>query len=113
MDTLTIHDLEVSSRIGVPEEERQKPQRLLVTVECAFDARKASASDDVSASVNYFDLAQDIKALAATERKIIERFAEDIAAMALQKYKPEHVTVTVRKFALPDALSASVTITRP
>ena len=42
---ISIVDLEVFCRVGVPDEERAKPQRLLLTVEMDCDFSKAAKSD--------------------------------------------------------------------
>lgn len=112
-DLLTITDLELWARIGVPTEERSTEQRLLVTVEMSMDAHAAAKADDVKKSINYADVADDIKALATTERKTLERLADDIAKMILQKHNAEKVTITVKKFAIPGAAHVSVCVCRP
>ena len=111
-DQLNIIDCELWTRIGVSKEEREAEQRLLVTVGMTVDTRAAAKSDDVKKSINYFDLATDLKLLAHKERKTIERFAEDIAQMILKKHKPIDVTVTVKKFAIPAAKAIEIQITR-
>lgn len=112
MDLLTISDLELWTRIGVTAEERENEQRLLVTVEMSVDSRAAAQSDDVQKTINYFDVAEDLKSLAKTERQTIERFAHDVADLILKKYLPKTIKVTVKKFALPGAANVSVTIQR-
>ena len=111
-DTLTITDLELWTHIGVPKEERATEQRLLVTVGLTVDTRAAAKSDDVKKSINYIDVADDVKALAQKERKTIERFAEDIAIMILKNYGTPSVTVTIKKFAIPGSASVALTIER-
>src|SRR3989338_531918 len=111
-DLLSIIDLELWTHIGVPKEEREAEQRLLVTVEMSLDAKADAKSDDVKKSINYFDVTNDLKKLALTERKTIERFAEDAAQMILKKYKQTGVTVTVKKFAVPGTAYVAMQITR-
>ncbi len=55
---ISIVDLEVFYRVGVPEEERAKPQRLLLTVEMEFDFSKAPKSDGIADTIDYFAVAQ-------------------------------------------------------
>ena len=111
--SVAIHDLRVKTCIGVPKQERAKPQEVLISIWAEIDTRPAAKSDDVKKSINYADLAQDIQDLAGTERKTIERFAEDIASMALKKYRPDRVNVHIRKFSLPGAECAGISICRP
>ncbi len=112
VDSLTITDLELWTRIGVHAEERAVEQRLLVTIEMTLDTRAAAQADDVKHSINYFDVTQALKALAEEERKTIERFAEDIAGMILKNYSATEVTVSVKKFALPSAKDVHLVIRR-
>jgi len=112
MDCLCIDSLEVWTHIGVPDDERKKEQRLLISVELCTDLRPTGVSDDVKQSINYWDVSQRIKELAKIERKTIERFAEDVATMILSEFKQHSVKVSVTKFALPDAKSVSAIIER-
>ncbi len=113
MDTLSIHDLEVWTHIGVPEEERKTKQRLLISVAMELDASQTGKSDDVLQSINYDDAAKAIRKMAETERKTIEKFAEDIAAMILSDFQPISVTVEIQKFILTDAKAVSISMHRP
>lgn len=112
MDTIVLSDLELWTRIGVTEDERASEQRVLVSVEMAIDARKAAARDDHRLSIDYAEVARDIRALGATDRRTIERLAEDVAATILRKHRPTWTAVAVRKFALPGLRAASVHIVR-
>ena len=67
MDTITIKDLSVLCRIGVPDQERANPQRLLITVEMSGDFSRAAQSDDIAHTINYYDVSQRITQLCATE----------------------------------------------
>ncbi|OGJ59933.1 hypothetical protein A2881_02255 [Candidatus Peribacteria bacterium RIFCSPHIGHO2_01_FULL_55_13] len=113
MDTLTITDLELWTRIGVPDEERKAEQRILVTIELQGDLSPVGKSDDVSKGIDYEMLTNEVRALAKTERKTIERLAEDIAAMIIALYNPESVKVSVWKEPLPGVRGVKATITRP
>jgi len=114
-DLIRIVDLEVSSHIGVPDEERTQPQRLLISLDLTVDCvANAAATDDVTKTVNYFDVAQQVKALAAKRpRKLLETLAEEIATDLLASYPINHLTLEIKKFILPDTQYVSVKITRP
>jgi dihydroneopterin aldolase len=114
-DLIRIVDLEVQAHIGVPDEERAQPQRLLIsldlTVDCIADA---AALDDVAKTVNYYDVAQKVKALvAAKPRKLLETLAEEIASSLLTDSSIRHLTLEIKKFILPDTRHVSVRIERP
>lgn len=114
MDSLFLQDIRVWTRIGVPADERTREQCLLVSIELFHPTQAVSKNDNVTAGINYDDVVEEIQTLAKTERRTIERFAEDIAHAILKKYKPEG-GMKVRVAKKPDLPleSASVTIFRP
>ena len=60
MDKITIADFEVFYRVGVPEGERESPQRLLLTVEFDHDLERAAATDDLAATIDrVLDVGED------------------------------------------------------
>lgn len=113
MDSLFVKDLELWTHIGVPKEERDSEQLLRVSVELFTDLSSVGRKDDLKKGIDYEAVVKDIRKLATTERKTIERLAEDIAAMILKKYKPFAVEVSVEKRPIPGMKSVSVTLGRP
>jgi dihydroneopterin aldolase len=110
---ISIVDLEVFYRVGVPDEERTKPQRLLLTVEmdCAFS--KAAKSDGVHDTIDYFAVSQRLLKFGEGRNwKLIEKLATDITDMILAEFKPESVTIEVKKFPIPQARHVSVKFTK-
>jgi len=113
MSKITITDLEASVHVGVPSEERATPQRVLVSVEMDYDFSKAATSDDIAATIDYFEVAQKITALGkGREWKLIEKLASDIADLVLANYPAISVGVMIKKFPLPNAAYVSVTLTK-
>jgi FolB domain-containing protein len=112
-DKIIIQDLEVRSHIGVTAAERRKPQRLLITIEMEHPLKQAGTTDDLRKTIDYDAVARRMRALAGGgERKLIERLAEEIARMVLKEFRPESVSVTVKKFVLCDTQWVAVTIHR-
>jgi dihydroneopterin aldolase len=110
---ITIHDLEIWCEIGVPEAERERPQRLLVTVEMEVDCGPAARDDDMAKTVDYASVAETIKREAvAHPRKLVETLAENIARCVLESFDVRQVTLELEKFSFKDARSVSVRITR-
>src|SRR5213593_2173427 len=102
MSKITIVDLEVAYCIGVTEEERAKPQRLLMTVDLNFDFASASVSDRVEKTINYQDVANDLlKYGEGRNWKLMERLVANLADHILARYKPQSVTVEIKKFPFP------------
>lgn len=113
MATITITDLEVHFRVGVPDTERAQRQRLLLTIEMEHDFHTAAAHDNLAATIDYAAVAEKITALGTgREWKLIEKLACDLADLILREYPPHAVTVTVKKFPLPQAAQVSVTFTK-
>lgn len=113
MDTITIKDLGVLCHIGVPDEERAKAQRLLITVEMSGDFSRAAQSDDIAQTINYYDVSQRITQLCATQSfKLIERLADEIARILLNEFGAEQATVEVKKFILSNARHVSFRLMR-
>jgi len=112
MSKISIVDLEVFSRVGVPDEERAQPQRLLLTVEMESSFSKAAKSDDIADTVDYFAVSQRLLKFGdGRSWKLIEKLAADIADMILAEFKPKGVTVEVKKFPIGQAKYVSVSVT--
>jgi FolB domain-containing protein len=104
MDRITIKDLAVLCRIGVPDEERAKPQRLLITIWLGGDFGEACESDDIGKTFNYFDVSRRVVEFCRAESfKLIEKLAHEIAGLVLREFNAETAAVEVKKFILSDA----------
>ena len=113
MSKITIVDLEVFFHVGVPDEERAQPQRLLVTVDMTFDFSSAAATDRVTKTIDYAEVAQKIMTFGEGRSwKLIEKVATDVADLVLNEFQPEAVMVVVKKFPLPQASYVSVSVTQ-
>jgi 7,8-dihydroneopterin aldolase/epimerase/oxygenase len=113
MGKISISDLEVFYRVGVPEAERAQPQRLLLTVEMDSDFSAAAASDAIADTIDYFAVTQRLLKFGdGREWKLIEKLATDIADTVLAEFKPGAVSVTVKKFVIPQTRFVSVTVNK-
>jgi len=113
MDKIGITDLEVFYQVGVTDEERAKPQRLLVSVELEHDFSSAITRDDLAATIDYFAVAQRLLKFGdGCHWQLIETLAADIAAMILDEFQPSNVRVQVKKFVIPQAGYVSVSLQR-
>jgi FolB domain-containing protein len=114
MDQIVIQDLEVFYRVGVPDQERAQPQRLLLTVELEHDFTLAAQADEVEKTIDYAHLSRRLLGFGdGRDWKLVETLAVDLAAMILRECRPERVTVEVKKFVLPEARWVSVRVRRP
>lgn len=113
MSQISIVDLEVFYRVGVPDAERAQPQRLLLTVGLDADFSAAARSDSIADTIDYFAVTQRLlKFGEGREWKLIEKLAADIADTVLADFKPLSVSVEVKKFIIPEARHISVSLTR-
>lgn len=113
-DQITIDGLQLWTHIGWPDEERLHPQLLRVTVVMEVRSiREAAQQEDLARTVNYYAVAQDLKALAAEKpRRLIETLAEECAAWVLTHYAVEEVTIELEKYILPDTRAIRLRVTR-
>lgn len=110
---MVIKQLEVHFRVGVPDDERARPQRLLISVELDLDTTHAAATDDLAHTVDYFSLAQRVRELGTNrEWRLIEKLASDVATLAMSDPRVQAARVEVRKFILPDTRYVAVRIGR-
>ena len=113
MDSIVINDLEVFYRVGVPDEERASPQRLLITVEMERDFQRAAATDDLYQTIDYFAVSQRLLKFGESRSwKLIESLAVQIAEMIKRDFKAVAVTVEVKKFIIPQTKYVSVRVKR-
>lgn len=113
LDTIAVTDLAVDCVIGVYPHEKEKPQRIYVTVELRVDTGSAGASDEVGDTLDYDEVKDLVFELAGRGYDLLEALAEDLAARLVERGDVEEVTVTVKKpDAIPEAAHTAVRITR-
>ena len=113
MSQISIVDLEVFYRVGVPEAERAQPQRLLLTLELESDFSAAAKSDGIADTIDYFAVTQRLLHFGTgREWKLIEKLAADIADATLAEFPAQAVTVLVKKFIIPQTRHVAVSLTR-
>lgn len=106
---IALADLEVFYRVGVPDEERAQPQRLLLDLEIETDLTRAIRSDDLAETINYFDVAERLKRLGEGRQwRLIETLAAEIARLVVHEFGARAATVEVKKFILPETRHVSV-----
>lgn len=102
--TLSIVDLELLCHIGVPPEERAKPQKILCTAVFPVpNLKRAAQNDSLEHTLNYYDLSQLLRKTAqAKERKLIETLARDLAQAAFTHFPIPWIDLELKKFILPE-----------
>ena|ERR1044071_5227718 len=112
-DQIHIEQLEISTRIGVPEQERANPQRLTVSISFWPYQQTRDLADKIDRTVNYSAVAEETKKFVSDQSmNLIETLADRLATHLLKTFPIQKVVVELRKFALADAKYVSATITR-
>ncbi len=113
MDQIHIEDLEVRYCVGVPDEERAHPQRLLLSLTLYHNFQAAAEADELQHTVDYYALSRRLLKLGEGRSwRLIETLAVDIAELVLREFRPAAVEVEVKKFILPEARWVSVKVRR-
>ncbi len=112
-DEIHIEQLEVFTRIGVPEKERANLQRLTVSISFEPYQQTGDLADKIDQTVNYSAVAEATKSFVRDQSvNLIETLADRLAEHLLKTFPIHKVTVELRKFALEDAKYVSATVTR-
>jgi 7,8-dihydroneopterin aldolase/epimerase/oxygenase len=112
INRIRIEQLEIRVRVGVSEQERAEPQRIVCNVTLR-PQEDLDLEDDIANAVNYSKVAELIKDLATrSEFRLLETLAEKVASRLLTQFRVRKVTVEMRKFVVPDAEFVSVTATQ-
>jgi dihydroneopterin aldolase len=97
-DRLALRGLRGVGHHGVFEHERRDGQEFVVDVEMGLDTRAAAARDDLSATVHYGELAQQLHtSLTGEPVDLIETLAQRLAEICLAQEPVCWVEVTVHK----------------
>lgn len=100
-DAIVIEELELNTRIGVPEEERSAVQRLTVSITMCPRRRFGELKDEIANAVDYSSVTRNVEQFAAARSdKLIETLADAIASHLLVAYPLRRVRVELRKFVL-------------
>ena len=110
---IEIKELAVKARIGVPTDERRKPQKLHIDVRYQIEASFKNLGDRFDATVDYSAVAKEVEnVVSQNERRLVETLAAEIADHLMKRFPMRRVEVEVKKFALPNASCVSVRSTR-
>ena len=95
--TVLIEDLLVPTWIGLHQPERNEQQNVRIDVYC--ELKKPNVPNEkLAQSVDYVPIVSAVKRIAAEQkRRLIETFAEEIAAICFENDNVARVTVSVQK----------------
>ncbi|KOA20127.1 bifunctional folate synthesis protein [Clostridium homopropionicum DSM 5847] len=99
MDKIFIKDLEIYGYHGVYEEEKRIGQKFLISAELFLNLSPAGKSDDLSKTVNYGQLSNELeKEFNKNKYDLIEKAAEELSKFVLLNYgEVERVKITIKK----------------
>ena len=98
MDKVIIRDLLARGIIGINEDERIKPQDIIINIELYADLHRAGETDDIADCVNYRTVAKRALTHAETaQRFTVEALAADLAKLCLDEPGVHAVRVRVEK----------------
>jgi dihydroneopterin aldolase len=110
---IEIQELELLARIGVPDAERDEPQRLTMSMTLWPLAGFAGLNDDIAEAVDYAVVCREVKELVShREDRLIETLASATADFLLRSYRLKRVRIELRKFILPDTKHVAVVVLR-
>ena len=114
MDAILIRDLRLEALIGIHRRERHVVQTLSLDLDIGLPSPAVFASDRVADTIDYEQVALRIRALAAEQHyRLVETFAERVAALLLQDFGAPWVKVSASKIGiLANARLVGVSIER-
>jgi len=116
VDRVTLRGLKIRGHHGVFEHERRDGQLFVVDLVLGLDTAPAAAGDDLTATVHYGVVAEQVAAVVGGEPvDLIETLAQRIADSCLGHEVVQEVEVTVHKPDAPITVpfdDVTVTITR-
>lgn len=114
MDIVFIEQLNVITTIGAYDWEQTIKQKLVFDIEMAWDNRKSAASDDVNDCLSYADVSDAvIEHVASQSFALVERVAEEVAALLLARFNSPWVRIKLSKpGAVAQASNVGVIIER-
>ncbi|MEE1942580.1 dihydroneopterin aldolase [Streptomyces sp. TRM 70361] len=102
MDRVTLHGLRVRGHHGVFQREREQGQTFVVDLALGLDTRSAAAGDDLTRTVHYGVVAEEVAAVVGGEPvDLIETLAQRIADQCLTHEAVQEVEVVVHKPEAP------------
>ncbi len=106
MDLVFIHDLELTTKIGVFAWEHHIEQKLILDLDLAWPNQPSAQNDDINLALDYSAVVERIEIFAKTRQfELLETFAEEIAALLIEQFKIEYIKLKIRK---PGAIKNAV-----
>lgn len=106
---IEIVDLEVKSKIGVPEKEREGFQKLLVCILFQIDTGFRELNDQLDKTIDYGAVAAEVVRVAEENRaQLLETLVSEMADSLMARFRIRHLELELKKFILPNTRYVSV-----
>jgi phosphoglycolate phosphatase len=100
---IEIADLEVKSRIGVSEKERECFQRLVVCLRFQIELNFRELNDEFEKTVDYAGVAAAVREVAESNKaRLLETLLSDIADSLVERFPIRCLELKLKKFILPN-----------
>lgn len=110
---IQIKGLSIMANIGIPDEERAEPQRLLLDLKFVALAQPKELNNDLSTTIDYHAVSTYLERECQSHPwHLIETLADKLTERMLTVFPLRWVELTVRKFILPNAEYVAVTVRR-
>jgi dihydroneopterin aldolase len=107
MEKIIVDGIRCHVFIGVPDQERQERQTILVDLEIKANLSEAARKDNFRQTIDYEKLVHITRSTAQSKAySLIEHLGERICSAILENQQVERVRVRVRKF--PQSLKADI-----
>jgi dihydroneopterin aldolase len=101
-DKIVIERLEFQARCGITSEERQRPQPMAIDVELDCETASAVATDHLSDTIDYAQVAERIVELGSKEVcALLETFGEKILTLLFTEFPVSRARLWLRKLSPP------------
>jgi dihydroneopterin aldolase len=112
-DEIVIQELELMVRVGVPDEERAQPQRIIVSLVLQPRNSFDRLNDELKGTVDYAAVCAELRQFGSKrELKLIETLAHEMAQHLLQQFNLARVELELRKFVLPETRFVAARVVR-
>ncbi|HEV2756899.1 MAG TPA: dihydroneopterin aldolase [Actinomycetota bacterium] len=101
-DHILVSGLRVETRVGWTDEERARPQTVLIDLDMETDVAASAASDDLADTIDYGTVIAEVADyVGGRETKLLERLAGEVAEMVAARNGVKRVTVEIAKEVVP------------
>ena len=96
-DKILIYQLEVSCILGVTDEERKSPQKILIDLELITDHSKAAKSDDIQDAIDYDRVCKVTRFVEESQFHLLEALAESISELIFKEFSLNELKLKILK----------------